>query len=77
MKVAASPSPIARLSIGLIVAYQLFIQPAIKVLLLSVWGYASQCKHQPSCSQYAILQIRKHGTITGLKKGLTRIWNCR
>lgn len=45
-------------------------------LLYSAFGVVSGCKHSPTCSQYAILQIEKHGTITGLRKGLWRIIHC-
>jgi putative component of membrane protein insertase Oxa1/YidC/SpoIIIJ protein YidD len=65
------------LAIGAVKFYQIFLQPFLKMLLITTTGHYSACKHSPTCSQYTILQIRKHGTITGLKNGIIRIWNCR
>lgn len=65
------------LAITAVQIYQRFLQPLIYLVLITTTGHYSKCKHVPTCSQYTILQIRKHGTITGLKKGLIRIWNCR
>ncbi|MGD9129419.1 MAG: membrane protein insertion efficiency factor YidD [Candidatus Woesebacteria bacterium] len=45
-------------------------------ILFSVFGYVSVCKHNPSCSQYAIVEIKKHGTIVGLIRALWRIISC-
>jgi len=55
--------------VWIIRGYQQLLRPFITVFLLSAFGYASQCKQTPTCSQYTIFQIRKHGTITGLKLG--------
>ncbi len=63
--------------ISIVCGYQRILQPFFRVLSITFFGYYSHCKHTPTCSRYAILQIRKHGTITGLKKGLIRVWNCR
>lgn len=50
---------------------------AIKVQLLqSAFGYASVCHHQPSCSRYTQDQIKQHGTIVGLWRGLGRLATC-
>jgi uncharacterized protein len=65
------------LAITAVKGYQSVLQPLLYLVLISTTGYYSKCKHVPTCSQYTILQIRKHGTITGLKKGVIRIWNCR
>jgi putative membrane protein insertion efficiency factor len=35
------------------------------------------CRHEPSCSQYAILAIEKHGVALGLARSLRRVWSCR
>ncbi|MBW7955112.1 membrane protein insertion efficiency factor YidD [Patescibacteria group bacterium] len=64
-------------AIAAITLYQRLLQPFIKICLLIFIGHYSQCKHDPTCSQYTINQIRRHGTIQGLKKGIVRIWNCR
>ena len=65
------------LAITAVKAYQRVLQPLLYLVLVTTTGHYSKCKHVPTCSQYTILQIRKHGTITGLKKGVIRIWNCR
>ena len=36
----------------------------------------AMCRYEPSCSEYMILAIAKHGAIRGLKMGLSRIWKC-
>ena len=72
-----SSTLLVRVSIGSIQLYQAFLRPFLTVWLVQNFGFVSQCKQNPTCSQYTIHQIRKHGTITGLKKGLIRFWNCR
>ena len=52
------------------------LHPVLHSLLLSVFGFSTTCKQKPSCSEYAILQIQKHGTITGLKAAVNRIVKC-
>lgn len=34
------------------------------------------CRYQPSCSEYFILAVRKHGPIVGGAKGMWRICRC-
>lgn len=46
-------------------------------ILFTVFGVNSYCKHQPSCSRYLEIQIKEHGTIAGLFKGMRRLINCR
>ncbi len=55
--------------------YQLFRETK-HTLLMSVFGYSSVCRHQPSCSQYARQQIAEHGTIWGSVKAIIRIAHC-
>lgn len=47
------------------------------MMLLSVFGAVSECKHHPSCSEYAIQQIKKHGTMRGLARGIRQLASCR
>jgi putative component of membrane protein insertase Oxa1/YidC/SpoIIIJ protein YidD len=61
--------------IGLIRIYQ-FFNPLLHVVQTSIWGFSSRCKYPVSCSEYTVLQIKKHGTITGLKKGIRRVSTC-
>ncbi|MFN5183824.1 MAG: membrane protein insertion efficiency factor YidD [Bacteroidota bacterium] len=44
--------------------------------LISSWTPPS-CRFYPSCSNYSIEAIKKHGTIRGLYLGLKRILRCR
>jgi len=52
----------------LIRSYQILIAP------LLVGG---GCRHQPTCSEYAIEAFRRHGVRKGLKLSAARIWRCR
>lgn len=45
-------------------------------ILYAVFGYVSVCRHTPSCSQYAALQMKEHGTIWGLLRALPRVLRC-
>lgn len=52
------------------------IRPFIDAMFLSVFGVVSKCSQTPTCSDYTIEQIKNYGTITGLKKGVTRLATC-
>jgi putative component of membrane protein insertase Oxa1/YidC/SpoIIIJ protein YidD len=62
-------------TIALIRFYQL-LHPIVHQVIFTVFGFSSTCKHKVRCSEYTVLEIRKHGTITGLKKGLARVTQC-
>ena len=47
--------------------YQLLVSP-----LLS----ANTCKFHPSCSEYAVLAIRKHGVFKGIGMAAWRLLRC-
>jgi hypothetical protein len=47
-----------------------FYQYCLRPLLPSV------CKFHPSCSEYFILAVRKHGPLAGACKGAWRICRC-
>ena len=49
-------------------SYQLLIAP------LLVGG---GCRHQPTCSDYALEAFRRHSLLRGLKLSAIRIWRCR
>ncbi|PWJ36138.1 membrane protein insertion efficiency factor YidD [Sediminitomix flava] len=36
----------------------------------------ASCRYSPTCSQYMIEAIKKHGPVKGLKLGLKRIGKC-
>ncbi|HEV8061365.1 MAG TPA: membrane protein insertion efficiency factor YidD [Gemmataceae bacterium] len=46
--------------------YQLFIRPVLP----------ATCRFHPSCSQYFILAVRKHGPVRGALMGVWRIARC-
>lgn len=37
---------------------------------------ANTCKYHPSCSEYAVLAIRKHGVVVGCGKSVWRLLRC-
>jgi uncharacterized protein len=47
--------------------YQLLVSPLLP---------ANTCKYHPSCSQYAILAIRKHGVLRGVPMAAWRLLRC-
>ncbi|HUU44314.1 MAG TPA: membrane protein insertion efficiency factor YidD [Acidobacteriota bacterium] len=53
--------------IVLIRGYQLTLAP------LFVGG----CRHQPTCSAYAIEALQKHGPGKGIQLAAARLWRCR
>lgn len=53
--------------ITVIRGYQRFISPLL----------GNNCRFQPSCSQYAVEAIRKHGAVRGSGYALWRIARCQ
>ena len=47
---------------------------AYQVVLSPVLG--RHCRFTPTCSQYFILAVRKHGAVRGAARGLLRICRC-
>lgn len=56
----------AWLLIGLVRLYQWLISPAL----------GRRCRFEPSCSDYFIESVRKHGAIWGFLRGVWRICRC-
>ena len=52
--------------IGAVRVYQWTLSPFI----------GRQCRFHPSCSNYMILAIRKHGVLLGVVKGCWRVCRC-
>lgn len=52
--------------VGLVRLYQLGISPL----------FPSVCRFTPTCSQYALDALRKHGLVVGLAKTIWRILRC-
>lgn len=57
---------VAAVLIGLVRGYQLAISPLL----------GRHCRFQPTCSQYAIEAIRRHGAVWGSVKSVRRIARC-
>ena len=55
-----------KITIFLVKAYQITISPLI----------GSNCRFQPTCSQYMIEAIDNHGVMKGLSLGIKRICKC-
>ena len=58
-----------RAAILLLTAYQRALSPAFAAL-------GSQCRFEPSCSQYMIDAVRSRGAAAGLALGLWRLLRC-
>ena len=52
--------------------YQLGISPALHAL----GGVGCGCRFAPTCSQYCMEAIEKHGSITGVWLGVRRLARC-
>ncbi len=61
------------LTIGLIKLYQSTFSPNHG---LEFFGFLTGCRFYPSCSEYSIQAINKHGLIRGLFKSIVRILKC-
>ena len=57
---------------GMILVYQHLISPAKNALL----GPGGCCRFYPTCSEYAIGSVRKHGALKGLIFTLIRLIKC-
>ena len=55
------------LAIGLVRLYQLVVSPLLP---------ANTCKYHPSCSQYAVDALRKHGLVRGSALAGWRLLRC-
>lgn len=61
-----SDDVLVKISVTFIKAYQLFISPLTP----------PSCRFTPTCSEYAILSIKKHGFFIGSIKSFIRILRC-
>ncbi|MDO9366042.1 MAG: membrane protein insertion efficiency factor YidD [Methylotenera sp.] len=59
-------NPVARLLVGIVKAYQLILSPM----------FGQQCRFYPTCSQYAIEAIHKHGAFLGSYLTVRRLLRC-
>ncbi len=52
--------------IGLLKLWRAFVSPL----------YPPSCRFHPTCSEYAILAVEKHGVVKGVAKALWRVLRC-
>ncbi|TAE78320.1 MAG: membrane protein insertion efficiency factor YidD [Verrucomicrobia bacterium] len=52
--------------------YQIFLNPVLKV----IFGPASGCRFQPTCSNYFLQSVEAHGALRGSWLGVRRIFRC-
>ena len=55
-----------RIVIAALKAYKLVVSPMLP----------SACRFSPTCSEYMMEAVAKHGTVTGVWKGLRRLGRC-
>ena len=60
-------APVRAVAVAPIRLYQLVVSP---------WLPANTCKYHPSCSEYAVLAIRKDGIVKGAAKAAWRLLRC-
>lgn len=61
-----SRNPINWLLVGLVRLYQLTISPLL----------GQNCRYYPSCSQYALVAIQRHGVVRGCWLAVRRLARC-
>lgn len=57
---------LSKILIGVVRGYQLFISPL----------KPPTCRFVPTCSQYMIEAVRKHGALKGFRLGIKRMRRC-
>ena len=67
----AEPVPVLRRVlispfVGLLWLYRRFLSPL----------FPPMCRFEPSCSEYAVLALRKYGLLKGLAKAVWRVLRC-
>ncbi|MDP6693260.1 MAG: membrane protein insertion efficiency factor YidD [Phycisphaerales bacterium] len=65
-EVKTKPSILARVLILFVRSYQITLRPLL----------GGHCRFQPTCSDYAIEALTKHGAIKGFIKSVCRIFRC-
>lgn len=58
----------------------ILIAPFILLIKIYQWVLSpilpGSCRYSPTCSQYSIEALRKHGLLKGMYLGITRILRC-
>ncbi len=63
---ASRPGIAASVAIGMVRGYQRFISPF----------FGASCRYDPTCSEYAVIAIQRHGLWCGGWLALRRILSC-
>lgn len=56
--------------IVIISLYKKFVSPVLEAI------FGKACRFTPTCSEYTIEALKKHGTIRGLSLGMRRFLKC-
>jgi putative membrane protein insertion efficiency factor len=63
--------------VGLVLrAYQVAISPVLNAISLNPSVYGQTCRFYPSCSEYALIAIERHGVFRGGWLAVRRIGHC-
>ena len=64
-----------KLALLLIAGYQRYLNLS-NPIMRSIFGVNAACRFSPTCSDYMYKAVEKHGIITGLRMGFSRILRC-
>jgi hypothetical protein len=59
-----------KLIIGILRTYKKIVSPFLTIL------FGNACRFTPTCSEYTIEALEKHGTVNGLTMGIKRLGKC-
>ena len=59
-----------------LIAVVLFYQVVLSPIKFAIFGPASRCRFEPSCSQYALEALRRHGLLRGTWLAMKRLLRC-
>ena len=62
-------------SVKAIATFPFIVSIKLYQLILSPW-LGQKCRYTPSCSQYGIEALKKHGVIKGLRLTIKRVASC-
>ena len=74
--VAVEPSKLADMTSALLIFLIRIYQWTVSPFLRALCGGACGCRFEPSCSQYCLEAVRRHGAARGLALGLRRVARC-
>jgi putative membrane protein insertion efficiency factor len=72
----STPTPSARAADALLRIYQRVLSPPLHAFSLFFGVIPSQCRYQPTCSEYARTAIARHGVTRGSWLAAKRIARC-